>query len=204
MRDNDRKRAPSHPWVDYLEGNNPNWPAESLEKDMQGVAKRMKAVAKDDTTPDTRLADAVLKLNPALVTTLMHQTMGAIHIARPAWSKTSAYAGGSPLFARLRHFDPKNRRAGLPEDVACLVTKLKAKQTCLVLANTSLFEPREIIIQAGGYGEHQFVSMTIDGKKTDIDHDHVRLKIPPNTQLEIDFEMRRYVNQPRLAFPWDR
>ena len=49
----------------------------------------------------------------ASVTALMHQMIGAIHIARPAWSKTSPNVGGSPLYSRLRYFDPVARRAEL-------------------------------------------------------------------------------------------
>ena len=46
-------------------------------------------------------------------------------------------------------------RAGLPDDVASLVTKMKDDITKLILVTTNQVEPRTVVLQAGAYGEHQ-------------------------------------------------
>ena len=78
------------PWVDYLEGRNPGYPAQALRADLTRLGQKIQAQKDDKTTPDTRLADNALDINPASVTALMQLTQGAIHIARPPWTKTSS------------------------------------------------------------------------------------------------------------------
>ena len=38
----------------------------------------------------------------------------------------------------------------------------------VTLVNTNQIEPREVVVQSGGYGEHRFESVTIAGKRTEI------------------------------------
>ena len=59
------------------------------------------------------------------------------------------------------------RRAGLPEDVGALVEKLDADAATLVLVNVDAVEPRTVVVQAGGYGEHRFDSVEIERKDAD-------------------------------------
>jgi hypothetical protein len=204
MKPSDRARAPNHPWVDYLEGNNPDWPETALRADLKRVADRARAQRVDTTTPDTRLADAVLNLNPASVTALMHQMMGAIHIARPPWGPTSAHAGGSPLYARLRYFDPEARRAGVPEDVSALVDRMTDDETGVTLVNLSQTRSRAVTIQGGGYGEHRIRTVTSDGRSHTVEASAVTVTLSPGTGARLLLAMDRFVNQPTLKFPWDR
>ncbi|MBX2814174.1 MAG: hypothetical protein KTR25_20365 [Myxococcales bacterium] len=200
----DRRRAPAHPWLSFLEKTNPDWPVTALRKDLQTVYARAQALTKELSTPDTRLADAVLDLNPAVVTTLMQQTMGAIHIARPSWSKTSPSIGGSPLFARIRHFDPVRRRAGLPEDVAALVTGMDLTTTTVELVNLHLVDHRDLIIQGGGYAEHQIHYVVVDGTKHKVEAPWVKIRLQPGAHAMVELTMKRYANPPTQWFPWDR
>ncbi len=70
---------------------------------------------------------------------------------------------GEILHARVRYFDPVNRRPGLPDDVAALVDSLSDGSTSLVLVNLNQSEPRELIVQGGGYGEHLCEEVKADG-----------------------------------------
>ena len=65
----------------------------------------------------------------------------------------------SILYSRLRYFDPANRRAGIPEDVAALVERMTDRGTTLTLVNTSQVAVRDVVIQGGSYAEHQIVSV---------------------------------------------
>ncbi|NBW10376.1 MAG: hypothetical protein EBR82_20335 [Caulobacteraceae bacterium] len=204
MKPSDRARAPDHPWVAFLEGRNPDFPETALRKDLARVAEMAKAEREDTTTPDTRLADARLEYNPASVSSLMQTMMGALHIGRPPWGPTTANAGGSPLYARLRYFDTEARRAGVPEDVAALIDSMTADETAVTLVNLSPTQSREIVIQGGGYGEHRIKSATFDGKTQTVDASTFTLKLAPGAGTRVVLAMDRYVNQPTLKFPWDR
>ena len=203
MRPSDRARTGGdHPWVSFLEGRNPGFPEKALREDLERLRSRVQAQRDDRSTPDTRLADATLDINPASVTALIHLTQGGIHIARPPWSKTSPAQGGAPLYARLRHFDPVKRRAGLPEDVAALVTGLSDTGTSLTLVNVGQVESRTLTIQAGGYGEHQFTSVTVDGGvRQPVDASAFTITLAPGAGAKLELGMKRFVNKPTLAFP---
>ena len=67
------------------------------------------------------------------------------------------YNGGL-LMSRLRYFDPNRERPGLPEDVAVLVEKIEKNRTVLKLINLSPIDSQDVIVQAGGFGEHLFKS----------------------------------------------
>ena len=204
MKPSDRARAPDHPWVAYLEGRNPDFPETALRRDLARVAEMARAERADTTTADTRLADARLEYNPASVTSLMQTMMGALHIGRPPWSPTTANAGGSPLYARLRYFDADQRRAGVPEDVSALIDRMTADETAVTLVNLSPTRSRSVTIQGGGYGEHQIKSAASDGKVKPVDASAFTIKLAPGAGARVVLTMARYVNQPTLKFPWDR
>lgn len=204
MKASDRARAPDHPWVAWLEGRNPGWPENALTADLQQVADRARRMRDDRSTPDTRLADAVMDLNPASVTALLQQTMGALHIARPAWAPSSPNAGGSPLYARLRYFDPEHRRAGLPEDVSALVDRMTADETGVTLVNLSPTESRTVVVQGGGYGEHRIRAVRTGETSAAIGGSTFTLRLAPGAGARLVLAMDRYVNAPSLAFPWNR
>jgi len=58
-------------------------------------------------------------------------------------------------------YDPAKRRAGVPEDVAALVEEPAADSATLVLVDVNPVEPHTVIVQPGGYGEHQFEAVTV-------------------------------------------
>lgn len=204
MRPDDRARAAGHPWIDYLEGRNPGFPVEALRRDLERVRTRVQAQRDDATTPDTRLVDNSLDINPASVTSLIHLMEGGIHIARPTWSSTSPPTGGAPLFARLRYFDPIARRAGIPPDMAALVERIDANSTTVVLVNTNQVEARTVTVQGGGYGEHQILSVASGNGRHEVNAPSFTVRVGPGAGARLTLTMRRYANQPTLDFPWLR
>lgn len=75
----------------------------------------------------------------------------------------------------------------------------------MTLVNTSQLAPREIVIQAGGYAEHQFVSVSQDnGQTRAVNTNQLAVKLAPGAGGRFVFKVRRYANQPTMSFPWDR
>lgn len=205
QKQSDRVRAADHPWVSYLEGKDASWPVKALRGDLERVRARAQAQRDDKTTPDTRLADAALDINPASVTALIHSMEGGIQIARPPWSGTSPSQGGALHYTRLRWFDPERRRAGIPPDVAALVEKLGPDETVVTLVNTNQVVARTVTVQGGAYAEHQILSVAIDdGAPQDVNSSAFSLRLAAGAGTRLTLAMKRYTNAPTLTFPWDR
>lgn len=201
----DRARAADHPWVSYLEGKDAGYPVSALRKDLERVRAKAQAQRDDNTSPDTRLADATLDITPASVTALIHLMEGGINIARPAWSGTSPSQGGALRYARLRWFDPERRRAGIPPDVAALVEKLGEDETVVSLVNINQVAARTVTVQGGAYAEHQILSAAVgEGGATPVDSSAFTLRLAPGAGARLTLKMKRYTNAPTLSFPWDR
>ncbi len=178
-------------WIDFLEGENPVYPEESLRNQLEIVRSKMENIRLDPTTPDTRLADWSLAYNPANVTELVRLMLGGNMTGR-IWT----------LHTRVRFFDPEQRRAGLPSDVASLVTKMEEGLTQITLVNINQLEPREVVIQTGAYGEHECLWVSTADKKYPVDSRHFTVRLDPGAGAELTISVNRYANQPTLAFPW--
>ncbi|MBO9547043.1 hypothetical protein [Caulobacter sp.] len=201
----DRARAADHPWVSYLEGKDAGYPVKALRADLERVRAKAQAQRDDNTSPDTRLADATLDITPASVTALIHLMEGGINIARPAWSGTSPSQGGALRYARLRWFDPERRRAGIPPDVSALVEKLGEDETVVTLVNTNQVAARTVTVQGGAYAEHQILSAAVgEGPASAVDSSAFTLRLAPGAGARLTLKMKRYTNAPTLTFPWDR
>jgi hypothetical protein len=192
MKPADVARLGESGWIGYLLGKQPDYPEIALRRDLTRVRERVEAMRKDSTTPDMRLADDPLAYNPASVGALVELMYAGI----------LPMHNGSILNCRVRYFDPDSRRAGIPADVAALVAGMTADATSLILVNTNQLEPRTVVIQAGGYAEHQFVSVTHDTKTAVVNAPYLTLRLAPGAGDKITLQMRRYVNQPTLRFPW--
>src|SRR5437773_4974247 len=150
------------------------------------VRERLNAVRRDTTPPDKRLADNMLDYNPAATESMVQLMWGALLPGRE----------GGLLNARLRYFDPDRRRAGVPEDVAALVSELSDTRTVVTLINLSASRPRTLIVQGGGYGEHQLVSVTTAGKTTPIESPLLTVRLEPGCGQTLTLKMTRYANRP--------
>lgn len=203
MKPSDRERTGiDHPWLAFLEGRNASFPVEALRKDLERVRRRVQDQRSDHSTPDTRLADNALNINPASVTSLIQLMEGGLHIARPTWSPTSAPQGGVPLHCRLRYFDPIRRRAGVPKDVAALIDGMTSDRTTVQLVNVNQVEARTVTIQGGAYGEHQILSVSDGQTEKPVNSRAFTVRLAPGAGTRLTLKMKRYANQPTLDFPW--
>ena len=194
MQDDDLRRVPDNAWFAYLHGENPNYPEEILNSDFTRVRDRVAGMRADETTPDTRLADDPLKFNPASVQSLTELMLGGLFPGR----------SGLILHCRLRYFDPVTRRAGIPDGVAALVEMITDDKVIVTLVNTDQVHGRIVVVQAGGYAEHQFVSATVDNSEVRVEASYFTVKLAPGCGRPLTLQMERYVNQPTMTLPWDR
>jgi hypothetical protein len=194
MQPADRARVPANPWLDYLDGKNPAYPESALSRDLESIPRKLAAIRADATLPDKRLADNMLDLNPAATDSLVRLMWGALVPNRE----------GGLLNARVRYFDPDRRRAGVPDDVAALVSALGDTSTVVTLVNLSSAASRTVIVQAGGYAEHAFDTVAWNGRTERLSARDVTVRLAPGAGAALTLTMRRYVNRPTVAFPWDR
>ncbi|MBM3736478.1 MAG: hypothetical protein FJW39_11890 [Acidobacteria bacterium] len=181
-------------WLGYLEGKAPDFPEKALQADLQRIQHKMQMMREDETSADTRLADYLLDFNPATTNGLTNLMLGGYFSRGRIWV----------LHSRFRYFDPVKRRAGVPADVGALVEKLGAASATVTLVNTNPIEPRTVVVQAGGYGEHRFDSVTAGGKTTPVNDSVVTVRLEPGSGAKVEFAMARYASRPTFAFPWDR
>ena len=190
----DLARVPKNGWLEYLSGRRPAYPEEALRRDLAQVRERVSAMRADATTPDTRLADDPMAYNPASVQSLVELM----------WGGLVPLHNGSVLNCRLRYFDPIARRAGLPDDVAALVDSLTADAVAVTLVNVNQLVPRTVVIQAGGYGEHELVAVEVAGEKAarPLTSRSMVVELTPGAGARLNFTMRRFAHPPRMQFPW--
>jgi hypothetical protein len=193
MQPEDLAQVADNPWLKYLAGNNPGFPEQALRGDLARIDRQIKELRADATTPDTRLADDPMAFNPASVESLIQLALGGLHPGR----------GGSALFCRLRYFDPEKRRAGFPDDVAALINEMTADQVSVTLVNVNQLELRRVIVQAGGYAEHHFTSAKLGDKTLPLDSPQLTVDLAPGSGARFTFTMKRYINRPTMAFPWN-
>ena len=194
MDRNDWERIPIQGWLAFLEGKEPGYPERTLQAELMKIRGTMDRIRSDPTTPDTRLADYLLDLNPAETDALTQLMLGGYFSSGRIWT----------LHSRFRYFDPLRRRAGIPEDVGALVEALGPDSATLTLVNTDPVEPRTVVVQAGAYGEHAFETAAIGGQTTPVGGPLVTVRLLAGCGARIQFKMSRYRNTPTLAHPWQR
>jgi hypothetical protein len=193
MKQDDLARLNQGGWIGFLRGANAEYPEQALQRDLSSIQQKLTAMRRDTTPKEKRLADNMLDYNPAAVASLMQLMWGALPTG----------IDGGLVHARLRYFDPLRKRAGMPEDVAALVTELTDTRTVVTLVNTGT-TPRSVVVQGGAYGEHQIDSVMADGKSTVVNAPLFTVTIAPGAGQQLTMQMKRYANQPTLKHPWNR
>ncbi len=190
----------------FLAGKNPDWPERILEAEYNMVCRTIERI-KDEDYVHPWNSQRIVARNPVRTNGLAQMTLGAPF---PSFN-------GGLLIAAVRYFDVDHARPGLPEDVAALVEKLESDLTVVHLVNTSAFETRRLIVQAGAYREHTFTEVTyteqirdskgttVFGEKTvPVHKDYFAVELPPSTTVKLNIGTKRFVSRPTYAFPWHK
>jgi len=205
------------PWLCFLKGENSDYPEKILSESYSKVARRMELIRQDEKDLSQVNIHHWQELNPVTTEALVQLTLGAPQII---------YNGGL-LLCQVRYFDVQRRRPGLPEDVAALVEKIDAEVIVVHLVNLSVFEARDLIIQAGAFGEHRFTSLEYDQRSSAypgvqgaagyaapelhitlqtlaVEDSLLRVQLPAATEIQLTLHIDRFVNDPSYALPWER
>ena len=205
------------PWLCFLKGENPTYPEAILSESYFKVARRLEMIRQDASDLTQVSIHHWQELNPVTTEALIQLTLGAPQII---------YNGGL-LMCQVRYFDAQQRRPGLPADTAALVEQIEADYMVVRLVNLSVFEAHEVIVQAGAFGEHQFVRATYAQRTSEYPgghgggmytapelhtedqtlmvNDHLLwVVLPPAHEIRLRLEVKRFVNPPSYQLPWER
>ena len=186
-------QAPGKEWVDFLEGNNPEFPVKVLRRDLEELRSRMKGMYEDFRSLDTRMSDNTIWFNPVITDGLITLMLGGLPTG----------VVGYQLHSRLRYFDIVNRRAGLPEGVAALVEGITDTETIVTLVNLNLSKLRKVVVQSGAYGEHHIENVNVGEARTDINENSFIVELAPGCGQRLHIKIDRYKNNPTFNFPFD-
>ncbi len=182
------------PWLSFLRGRNPDFPVQMMRANYQESLRRLKMIRTDTSHVDDQNVHHWQQRNPVILEGLVQLMLGA---------PNHIYHGGL-LHSRLRYFDPKRKRPGVPPDVAALVDRMSEDAVEVVLVNVHPSERRELILQAGMFGEHEFTEASYEGKATDVTSKWLHVTLGEGAMGRLKLNMRRFANQPTYAFPWHR
>ncbi|WP_129664030.1 hypothetical protein [Phytoactinopolyspora endophytica] len=203
-RDTKHLIANTHAWYRYIRGHNAHYPEAILRANLDAVARqtdRMRSAAGDPHTWDVNHPYSIhmwQEMCPVVLEGLAQLTLGSpMHMSH-----------GGLQHAKLRYYDGTRRRPGLPPHVSALVSAVSADAVTLELVNTSDSEDGNIIVQAGGFGEHHIADVTArDGddrvlrKISDVGN-HLTVHLGARAAVTLDIGLRRYTRQPTYASPW--
>jgi hypothetical protein len=189
----DRARLAQHPWLDFLDGRIPSYPAEALRRDLDRVRRQVAAIRADASTPDTRLSDDILAYDPVALDSLVELTLGGLPTgnARPI------------LHCRLRYFDADSRRPGLPPDVAALVEKLSASEVTVTLVNLDPTRDRAVTIYGGAYNEHRLRFVSVGDRRFEVGDTPPTIELAAGCGATLRILTDRYAQPPSFRLPWE-
>lgn len=203
------------PWTRFIAGDDPGYPERILQAAWGSVLHRLDKIRSDATDLAANHIHHWQEANPVTTEALVQLTLGV---------PQHLYYGGL-LHARVRYFDAGRRRPGLPQDVAALVVGEKLAEPRVTLVNLSLVSERRVLVQAGGFGEHEFSWLgwservsaypgphnayapplleTVE-RTMDLQDRVIEVVMPPGTTIDLAMRMHRHVHPPTALAPWDR
>lgn len=197
------------PWDRYLAGTNPEFPERILELAHWQVADRLDRLERDPL-PDFSVPSTDIHWwqdhQPVVTEALLLTTTG---------SPQPLYNGGLPRL-HLRYGDARRGTAGLPPDVAALVSSIDPEATVVELVNLSMVDLRDVIVRSGGYGEHRMRRIRwetpVDGppppayhmqlpgthmQELEVDTDQLVVTMPPRTRVRLQLTLELHAQRPR-------
>ncbi|MCU0961812.1 MAG: hypothetical protein MUF48_17090 [Pirellulaceae bacterium] len=173
-------------WLGFIEGRNPEYPEQILRATYAESLQRLQVIRQDTSDPATRNVHHWQERNPVVLEGLVQLMLGG---------PNHIYHGGL-LHSRLLYFDPQRRRPGVPADVAALVDRVTPDGLSVQLVNLHSTQWRELIVQAGAFGEHDFSTVEHQSQSIEVNRNRIHVRLAPGACGRLDITMRRYVHAP--------
>ena len=186
---------------------------------MKTVIRKIEFIQKEHGDPETFVDNKWILVDPMKLDSLVRLSVGGLPVK----------VQGEMLYSQVRYFDGERRTAGLPPDVAALVTHIEKDLIELEVINLNAAESRQLVVQAGAYGEHSFESVAftqvaevqppvrdvrnprngmIDQALTEVKKElnarAFTVDLAPGSGSKLSIKINRYTSQPSFDFPWDR
>ena len=85
--------------------------------------------------------------------------------------------------------------------VAAMVDQVSADSVGVTLVNIDPVEGHDVVVQAGGFGEHAFTSITNGQKTKPVEGKFLTVNLGAGAQVKLSLGLKRFVNQPSYRFP---
>jgi hypothetical protein len=219
-RDTKHYIANTLPWFQFIQGELPNYPEDILEANLTLIAEQLRKMRSstgdpgswDSYDPDT--SEVVLGLDLRVIGYQIHawQEFNPVYfegLAQMLMGAPMHISHGGLQHGKVRLFDGQKKRPGLPDDVGVIVDKLTPTSVSMKVVNISATEGRQLVIQAGSFGEHRFVSVTStsstgESVTTPIGGKYLAIDLAAGAGTTLDFVVDRYVNKPSYETPWQK
>lgn len=191
-RERDHALVAADPWVRFLDGKDDDYPVRTLLESLEQVRRKAELRERDTRSADVTLSEDPNGINPAEVWGLVQLMLGGLATRHV----------GVPWHCAVRYFDSERRRAGIPPGVASLVDHLSADEVGVQLVNLDPVHAKHLVLQSGAFAEHTIDSAAIDGERTEVGGNAMHVRLEPGAGARLLLRVRRFVNQPTVAFPW--
>jgi hypothetical protein len=204
------------PWLAFLAGDDPHYPEKILAAAQAQVRHRLTRM---ELYRDTEVPEADIHLwqlsNPVVTEALVQLTWGGPQVV---------YNGGLQQ-ARVRYYDARARRPGLPPSVAALVSSIDPDATVVDLVNLDPEQARTVIVQAGAFAEHTIDSVrhtgcedpgwigdlydyghsspTVTTTSTPVGGPWLRVELPRSSTVRLTLRLHLRTRPPSYRTPFD-
>ena len=201
------------PWYEFITGNLPDYPDQVLSANKRLLDQQLARLRSDHGNP--RVWDSVEQINDFPDSLSMQVDGYAIHawqefnplyfesLVQLQWGAPMHISHGGFQFASVRYFNPETKSPGLPMGVSALVSHVDQTGMSLTLANVGS-ELTHVILQAGAFGEHTFVSaFQNQGQEISVDGPWCEIEVPGESSVSLDLKISRHSRLPSYATPFE-
>jgi len=216
-RDTKHYIANTLPWFQFVQGHLPNYPVDILQANLELIKIQLRKMRSNTGNPrnwdsyDPATADEVVGLDLRVPGYNIHawQEFNPVYfegLGQMVFGGPMHISHGGLQHGKVRFFDGKLQRPGLPPDVAVIVDGMDATTLSMQVANIGA-DSQELFIQAGTFAEHRFESVVItgaDGTASEmvIGDKWFALDLVGGAVASLKFVISRYVNDPSYETPW--
>lgn len=206
-------------WAQFIKGHNPAYAARALRNELKTVIRKIEFIQKEHGDPETFVDNKWILVDPMKLDSLVRLTIGGLPVK----------VQGEMLYSQVRYFDGERRRAGLPPDVAALVTRIEKDLVELEVVNLNAVESRQLVVQGGAYGEHVFESVeftqvadiqppvrdvrnprsgmieqALTESRKELGAGAFAVDLAPGSGSKLSIKIKRHASKPSFEFPWNR